>query len=154
MIFLLLAALAGCGGANSGDSNNHGYGYGYDLSTLDGLRFRNHPPVTMLDQDQMERAIAEPYRQVEVCAQIMTGGPLVVVVGNDELGPHGYTYLDDWLIVIKDSSAQDGLTRTASGSPLSIMKHEFVHYLLAVSGFPDELNAAHDSPLFKQCAGV
>lgn len=151
---LLLAMLAGCVGPRDDRDDNHGYGFQYDLSTLDGLRFRNHPPVTVLDQGQMEQAIAEPYHQVEACMQVMTGGPLVVVVSNDALGSHGYIYFDDGLILMADSSAQDGLTQATSGGPLSMMKHEFVHYLLNASGFPEYLNATHQSPLFVQCAGL
>lgn len=145
---------AGCGVQAIDD--NHGYGYGYDMIAPDGTRLRNNPPVTAFDQTEMQRLVVEPYHEVEKCVQVFTGGPLVVAVPNDGLsGRAGTTYLDTGLVVVTDNAAQDGLdTRLHVGGPFSTLRHEYVHYLLAASGFPDELNRTHQSPLFLDCSGV
>lgn len=153
----LLLLLAGCSGGSG--TPCAGYDCGYDLSTSDGVRFRNNPPNTVLDQAQMEHLIAEPYREVEICMQVVTGGPLIVAVANNALKGHGgYTYWDVGLIVITDEYVLDGwktiVQPDGTISLVSLLRHQFVHYLLHVSGFPDDLNTAHQSPLFQQCAGV
>src|SRR5438093_11121670 len=74
----LAMLLTGCSGVESND--NHGYGYAYDLSSPDGTRLRTPPGSLELSQADFEDLIAEPYRATEKCAQIVTGGPLVVAV--------------------------------------------------------------------------
>lgn len=137
--------LLGCGGTErvAPQSPNHGYGFEYDLTVADGTRLRNAPGLMTLTQEQMESQIAEPYRDVERCAEIVTGGPLVVIVS--DLGPRwGQTYLhDDPLVLIVPQGIEDD----------RVLRHEFVHYLLAVSGLPAEQNRCHRSPLFLACAG-
>ena len=96
----LAMLLAACGGGESTD--NHGYGYAYDLGSLDGTRLRNLPGSLELTQADFEELVAEPYRATEKCAQIVTGGPLVVAVIMDETGyatiGRGNTFLDTGLI--------------------------------------------------------
>jgi len=151
---LLLVALAGCGAP---DDNNHGYGSEYDLSTADGVRFRNDPPAIVYNQTQFEHMIVASYEEVETCAQIMSSGPLVIAVPDGSLGEAtGETFWDGTLI-ITDSAVQDGWDiQFLSGvsGPRSVLRHEFVHYLLRASGFPDDLNTSHQSPLFVKCAGL
>jgi hypothetical protein len=151
--------LASCGDSEHPRAPCAGFGCEYDLSTADGLRFRNHPPVTTLDQLRVER-IAAFYRETETCAAIVTGGPLIIAVADGTLnGAWGYTYFDAGVILMVDSVINYELTIVmptggAIGDPYSMLKHEFIHYLLAASGFSAELNAAHASPLFRQCAGI
>ncbi len=157
----LAMLLTGCSGVESTD--NHGYGYAYDLSSPDGTRLRNLPGSLELSQADFEDLIAEPYRATEKCAQIVTGGPLVVAVIMDETGyatiGRGNTFLDTGLIRATPQSILD--SRYYAGNPdtgrlagTSTLRHEFIHYLLAVSGFPEDLNASHQSPLFKECSGL
>ena len=157
----LAMLLAACGGGESTD--NHGYGYAYDLGSLDGTRLRNLPGSLELTQADFEELVAEPYRATEKCAQIVTGGPLVVAVIMDETGyttiGRGNTFFDTGLIratpqAILDSRYYAGNPATGRLPGTSTLRHEFVHYLLAASGFPEDLNASHRSPLFKDCSGL
>lgn len=147
LIFIVAAAfwssiaigLAGCG-ATEHVPSNHGYGYEYDLIVADGTRLRNAPDLLTLTQEQMQTQIAEPYQDVERCAEIATGGPLVVIITD----LWGWTYLgDDPLVLILPQGIEDD----------RVLRHEYVHYLLAASGFPFEENKCHRSPLFLACAG-
>lgn len=137
------SVLSGCGGAVEQNSDpNHGYGFEYNLESEDGTRVRYNNPIT---QAEFELYFAEPYRATERCAEILTGGPLVVVVPKDSLLPSvGKTYIQsDLLILIDESWEHDS----------RVMMHESVHYLLAISGFPMDQNRNHESPLFVKCAG-
>ena len=145
--------LASCGGDIEGQ--DHGYGLRYDFAFADGTRFRNNPPVTIFDELQAKHYIADVYREVEECAQIFAPGPLTITIPNGALGGFGgMAYPHDGLIIVTDNSAQDGWdTMPYSTSPLSVLRHEMVHHLLGASGFPDEANAGHRSPLFVACSG-
>jgi len=148
---LTLALLAGCG--QEFDGPDHGYGPGYDFAFADGTRFRNDPPGTAFTEAQAEHHVAEAYREVEACAQIHAPGPLVVAVPNGTLDGHGgMTYPHDALIVVTDNSAQDAWD-LIDGHSLSVLRHEMIHHLLGASGFPDDANAGHRSPLFLACSG-
>lgn len=152
----VLCMTLGCGEAEV-KTPCDGYGCGYDLSSLAGVRFRNHPPTIVYDQTQLERMIVTPYEEVEACAGINADGPLIIVVPNDALNGLGGWTFSDGVIAITDGAVQDGwIVQLQSGirGPYSVLRHEFVHYLLRASGFPDELNYAHRSPLFMQCAGL
>lgn len=138
-VFLLL--LAACGSSGEGGHNNHGYGYSYDAITESGLRVRYPPAPTTYTPDYFPPSFFETvYREVMECAGLNYPGPLVVMVApplyfeGDSVS--GITYHDTGTIVI---------TRT------SIMRHEFVHYLLLMNGFPNDRNKNHDSPLFDAC---
>ena len=62
------------------------------------------------------------------------------------------TYPHDALIVVTDNSAQDAWD-LIDGHSLSVLRHEMIHHLLGASGFPDDANAGHRSPLFLACSG-
>lgn len=155
---VLLPLLVGCGQPQEQADDNHGYGWRYDLTAADGTRLRNDPPSRVLDQADMEDFIAKPYGEVEKCVEILTGGPLVVMIPTGSTEVRGITYLHSGTIVMHDDSALDGWFTVplpdGTLGPYSALRHEYVHYLLHASGFPDDLNAAHKSPLFMQCAGI
>ncbi len=97
--------------------------------------------------------IDEPYREVEACAGIQATGPLVVAVPNGSIDVGGFQIED--LVVVTDNSAQDGWDLEPHvGDVYSVLRHEFVHYLLWRNGFPDDANAGHRSPLFVACSGL
>lgn len=54
-----------------------------------------------------------------------------------------YTSGEPLILVIPEAIATD----------VRALKHEYVHYLLRMSGFPKNLNEAHQSPFFVNCAG-
>jgi len=145
---LALLLLAGCGGAEHEPLPCHGFGCGFDLIAPDGTRLRNAPGLLVLDQATFEAQVAEPFREVERCAQILTGGPLVIVVDLEVIMPElgrGYTYFhNDPLVTVTAQAILDG----------RVLRHEYVHYLLSVSGFPDAMNATHQSPLFLLCSAL
>jgi hypothetical protein len=149
--FFIALCLASCGEAKLGCD---GYGCHYDLSTPDGVRFRNDPPTIIFDQAGMEHFIAEPYREVEVCAQIVTGGPLVIALPALNVGIEGETF-NDGVIVITDGGAISSWdSNPATGAPpYSALRHEYVHHLLNAVGFPIGDNRCHRSPLFLACSG-
>lgn len=149
---LIAIALAGCGGGGAEqDLPCHNFGCGYDLSSPDGTRLRNGAGKE-LTQDQFEAWIVAPYLEVEACAQVLAGGPLVIISnwpGQHNPPQGGNTFIDaDPLILLDPGWVERGADRPSG------LKHEYVHYLLAASGFPADLNRAHDSPLFMECAGI
>lgn len=144
---LLLAALAACGGPQDDGDNNHGYGSQYDLISPDGVRLRNDPAAP-LSQAGFEIQVVGPYRDVEGCTQIMAGGPLIIAIDIPlQMTPPtiGFTFLGTRPLIL--------ISPPISDYPFTL-RHEFVHYLLAAAGFPDELNRTHQSPLFMKCSGV
>lgn len=147
--FAIAIALAGCGGAQQ-DIPCHGYGCEYDLIDADGTRFRQG--ADLLTAAEFERLVVAPYREVERCVQVLTGGPLVIVTDapRAEAPPaYGKTYLEGEPTILIDPSWVEFGPAAVSG-----LKHEYVHYALRALGFPMERNRDHDSPLFMQCAGI
>lgn len=145
-VLLFLLSFSGCGIPND---NNHGYGYSYDLSSEDGTRMRNSTNTTFT-QEEFAYFVVASYKDVEQCTHIFANGPLVVVT---DLGPgpqmREYTYFhDDPLVTVNAQTIPNG------PSFPSVLKHGYVHYLLAVSGFPDDMNTSHNSALFSACSGI
>lgn len=145
--FLALVAvcLAGCGADDehaSLKSNNHGFGWHFEAQAANGVSLRNQPdvvePVTIA-------VLADIYDQTQACTGLNAPGPFVIVVAGPVDGPGGdytgRTYYQPPLILISEGP-----------SWIDIARHEFVHYLLDQAGFPRELNSAHQSPLFIDCA--
>lgn len=150
LALLALALLGGCG--YQLEDPHMGYGDSYDYAFADGLRFRNNPPVTAFTQTQTQHMIDDVYHEVEVCAGISAPGPLIVAVPNGSIDVGGFQFND--LIVVTDNSAQDGWDiMPYTTGPLSVLRHEIVHYLLWTNGFSDDDNYYHRSPLFVQCSG-
>lgn len=174
----LCSLLAGCGdtggptdardAAAIAIATNHGYGYGYDLISPDGVRFRNDPMLMPpLDQAAFDSIVVWAYRETETCTGITVSGPLIILVEMDAdeiargfqgLGT-GRDFTDTGTIIITRSAITDpyyftGNPETGRLPGTSVLRHEIVHYLLAESGFPYDLNYAHQSPLFHACSGT
>jgi hypothetical protein len=143
-------ALAGCGRADEAGAGNHGYGWSYEAASGSGLRLRYDDAVAAADRAGL--AVFEAaYADVQACVGRTARGPLVVVVPRGALddrsgaarpaGTHvgGLYYFDTDLVLVTDS--------------LYALRHEFVHFLLDQSGFPLDLNRAHDAPAFTDCTG-
>lgn len=152
--FIVLSLLIGCGGGNAPPPDNHGYGFAFDAaSPISGLRVRyandQQPRVDTLDV---------LYAGVAQCMAVTPAppGPLVLLITDARLkGPSdGFTFLDTGTVVV---DAQITTFDWTSTNPSIIhakafqLKHEFVHYLLSVTGFPVDRNVAHDSPFFDSC---
>lgn len=143
IVFSLL--LSACGQDTSIDpvATNHGYGWDYDQSGDSGTRVHYadtaHPGVDF-------SIIEGWFLKMEECTGIKTNGPLVAITAQQLISPagesvSGITYFDTGLIVVTDMSVQIGNTGL-------VVKHEMIHYLLWMSGFPNDRNSGHDSPYF------
>lgn len=153
-------ALAGCGSGGGGDStpdnNNHGYGYATDDVSPSGLRLQFRRAGTYRDPvtgaaysedllpgfgtwlDFLER----DWQNVKACTGLDAEPPFVILLAPGTLAPNGgLTYSTKPYTVLIEY--------------LQVARHEYVHYLLSVSGFPEADNLAHNSPLFScQNAGA
>lgn len=145
--FAVFSLLIVCGCGSEAGQTNHGYGYDYDVSGVTGLRAR-YPT----DQPQLPAVsnIEQLYQQVEACTGITASGPLIIfthpIPTSLNYAPAA-TYLDTGTILV-DTWISTDLTLT---QVFQVYKHEFVHYLLHQSGFPDELNSSHQSQFFIDC---
>lgn len=175
LLLLLAALIAGCSGTGAelneaavAIATNHGYGYGYDLISPDGVRFRNDPMLMQpLDQAAFDSIVVQAYRETETCTGISAPGPLIITVemtqdeidrGLQAVGT-GRSFIDTGTIIVTPTAITDpyfytGNPETGRLPGASTMRHEDVHYLLAASGFPNDLNVSHQSPLFTQCSGM
>lgn len=148
---LLLAALAGCGGAMEPLDDNHGYGYSFDETAADGLRVRyandSPPKIALLD---------DIYIAVATCMNvaILPTGPLIIF--KDALvasaGHDGMIFLDtDTIILDSQITTLDWNANAPIAAPQYVIKHELVHHLLEKTGLQRDLNNAHESPFFDSC---
>ena len=80
------------------------------------------------------------YQQTSACMGIQASGPVVRVVRNP---------------IVVNGREYSGFTDFTSGQitliSCSVAPHEFVHYLLWVTRFPNAENAAHVSDSFTRC---
>lgn len=80
------------------------------------------------------------YQQVSACMSLTAPGPVVRVVKNP---------------IVIDGRAYSGYTDFTTGQislvSCSVAPHEFVHYLLWASRFPNAENANHASDTFARC---
>lgn len=80
------------------------------------------------------------YEQVSRCMNIGAPGPVALVVRNP---------------IVVDGQEYSGYTDFTSGQitvvSCSVVAHEYVHYLLWVSGTTNERNSAHESEAFVRC---
>lgn len=148
-LLMIVVSVSGCGGAELNLPCN-GFGCEFDLSSPDNVRLRNYNSMNALTQSQFDEMIVTAYHETETCTKIMAGGPLIIASDwpYQQTPPvSGVTFLDDGLIVV---ALHDVLV--IPNFP-GVLRHEFVHYLLWVSGFPNDLNMSHQSPLFHDCSG-
>jgi hypothetical protein len=144
LLFLLLAA---CGGGNQ-DANDDsgGFGKSFDARVANGLRVRyanDRPP--RIDK------INAFYIEVADCMGLQPEpGPLVIIVEGliDQFGANGKLYYPETIVIDAQVTTIFPFELTAIAYPF---KHEFVHYLLNRSGFPQDRNFAHDSQFFDLC---
>lgn len=129
--WLLLLFMAGCGSA--GD-DNHGYGWRVDETGASGLQLQCNATCDPSTMQRLETAFAE----VMECTGIQSPPPFVVIVAFEDIAPlNGFTYFDPPTIKLEPA--------------LIVLRHEYVHYLLIMSGFPRADNEAHNSPFFGAC---
>jgi hypothetical protein len=85
------------------------------------------------------------YLNAEACTGITAAPPRIVY--ENYIGPAGeYGYVTHEVLLNKNRNyAQDCATVA------SVLRHELVHHLLNMAGFPVEDNRAHKSPLFGLC---
>lgn len=135
---LLIAALmlAGCYQVSTESE-----GKWSETSQETGIRVRWHPAsarsLVLQDLDRL-------YRQTEQCTKLSALGPdIIEAVESIEVGGnvyYGYTWFDDGLIL--------------SMMYEDVLKHEFVHYLLAENGEDPDRNREHESFLFVLCGWI
>ncbi|MFQ5935403.1 MAG: hypothetical protein ACE5LB_03230 [Acidiferrobacterales bacterium] len=148
-LFALVAiCLVAVGCDSEGDSDaaatNHGFGWHFEAQAANGLALRHEPGVV----EPVDIAVlADIYEQTQACTGISAPAPFVIVVpervdatGHPGGPANGLFFYQPPLILITQ-----GWTWTDAA------RHEFVHYLLAWSGFPLQNNSAHDSPFFTDC---
>lgn len=136
--------------ANNLIAENYGYGFQFDAITPSGLRLRyapGVPSVLPLNDAQTRAALMDSdFSDAEACTHLNGPPPLIIVIP-DAGSPdtvNGITYNDTNTIVIEDTATMPAFEW--------VLRHEFIHALLAANGFPDDQNAAHNSPLFTTCA--
>lgn len=137
-VIVVTLLLVGCG--NEQSSTNNGYGTTYDESTPYGLRVRyvdsHSPRIETLD------AI---FKEVAACmGSSLPNGPLVIFAGeitSNEDVPGIYLPASGTIVIL------NSLAFDQPGGYWTV-KHEFVHHILHLSGFPLDKNKAHDSPYF------
>lgn len=133
LITLMLLACAACGAAGD-DSNNHGYGWRVDQVGASGLRLQCNATCAPSTMQSLETAFFE----VMQCTGIQAPPPFVVIVPYEDIAPlNGFTYFEPPTVKLEPA--------------LIVLRHEYVHYLLIMSGFPREDNEAHNSPFFSTC---
>jgi hypothetical protein len=138
----LIVVLAGCGQKQNED--NHGLGFEFSSKAASGLEVRYADPISADIND-----IDKIYQSVASCMNITVDtGPLVIFqpgFRNSQDG-NGFFWYDT------DTVVMDNL---ASFLPMGDgwigIRHEFVHYLLDISGLPEDRNSAHDSRYFTDC---
>lgn len=134
MRYALLLLLAGCG-SGVDVVENHGYGWHTDAVGTSGLRVQSR--VGAIDPSVITR-MDSAFAEVVQCTGIQAPPPFVIVVPTDEIAPlSGFTYYSPPSIKLDAN--------------LVVLRHEYVHYLLIMSGFPREDNDNHNSPLFGAC---
>ena len=125
------------------NNNNYGYGWEYDYrDESTGLRVRYDLAETDFYPFSQ---INQWYIETMECTQIFAAvGPLVIILDTDYVdGIHrGMIYVDAGLILI-GGQIINKIDRT--------IKHEFIHYLLAASGYVHDPNNQHESDLFYSC---
>lgn len=139
-VFLVFAALAGCGDDRHEIASNHGFGWHYDAIGDSGIMVRWDQTEIPLRLEEIEGFYLKTAECLGVDVMNIPG-PLVVITGQIGDGSMGRTYLDTGLILIWSLSERYP----------AIYRHEFVHYFLWRMGYPDDLNRAHASPLFDVC---
>lgn len=151
--------LVGCGQQEVYEqhNDNYGYGYHYDVVGASGLRLRYDPGLPdILKAELKTPAEALPlfeqaWKEAGDCTGISSPAPLSIVVPLQTLFPKkGRAYYDSNTTLAEEFNGIDGVSGIVWFS--WNQKHEYVHLKLAASGFPDELNSSHDSPLFDLCA--
>lgn len=136
LLIALVIPIVGCG--EQAIDDNHGYGWQYDVLGESGLKLQYRPGVYVEALGYMER-LETSFREVEQCTGFSASAPFVVVMIARDLFPNiGLTYIDPPFLVTVETS-------------LNALQHEYVHYLLAQSGFPKDDNENHRSPLFMAC---
>lgn len=140
----LLAALSACG---SDHDNNNGHGWEYHEIGETGLRVRYYD-----DSSPRLDALERVYREVAACMQMdpPPPGPLVIfttdIIGSEGDRKPSRGYLEAQTILL------DGTLRYTLPGDFWAFRHELVHLLLHVSGFPKDANVQHQSPLFTTCS--
>ena len=144
MLILLLVTflLFGCHGP---DYNNYGFGYRVDEVGPTGLRLQWNPDPERpqwsgpYDPSLGYMAVMEKwYAEVLACTGLDALPPFVVIVRHRDLPTvPGKTFFDPPLVMVHPN--------------LLALRHEYVHYLLAMTGFPEDDNTNHNSPLFLKC---
>lgn len=131
------------------DNTNLGYGYSFDAITPSGLRLRYMPGTPQIlplgTADYRAAMMDSDFADAEDCVQLQGPPPLIIVVIGGTLAPYNGEEISNTDTVIMED------TGTIQGFEW-LLRHEFIHALLAANGFPPDRNAAHDSPLFTTCA--
>ena len=88
------------------------------------------------------------YNSTMACTGLYGPGPIVLFVSDAVTDAQGRYISEDRVAIIYPHPHDE-----TAGLPLAFtIMHEFVHHLLAVNGYPQDRNYAHDSPLFATCA--
>lgn len=143
--------------------SNYGNGYQYDLSSSDGVRFRNDPTLLVIDQAFFQRQVVQAWWDAEACTGVTSPGPLVLMKDISKEGlasvGTGWAQLDTWTVVVSPIAITDPYFYT--GNPdvgrapgTSTLRHEFVHLLESKGALSYDDNFNHRSPLFDKCSGL
>lgn len=92
-----------------------------------------------------EGATVYYYTETAACTGLSGPGPIVLFVSDAAYNVGGRYLYNDNAVIIYDGTDAMLLQHL-------IIKHEFVHHLLEINGFPRDRNSSHDSPLFEQCS--
>ena len=141
----LILLLTGCSDDNV--TTNYGYGYEYDVVTDGGIRVR-YAELDFITPEEIDKA----FRLMQDCTSVHTDArPLVILSDARPIGTEytveGRAYFKTGTVVLYTADEH------ASYYINLVLRHEFVHFLGAVSGMPNKNNSSHQSSLF-QCARV
>lgn len=147
-LLALLLVLTACGG--DAQDKSGGFGDSFDERAASGLRVRyaNDSPPRLTTIDGYYRAVA-------ACMGIspLPTGPLVIIAADvlKNSGVDNKIFFPETIVIDAQVTTIDpnGLGAGAMEFPF---KHEMIHFLLNVTGFPVDRNTNHDSPFFDSCA--
>lgn len=111
--------------------------------------------VELLPSDNMyikPDAITGIYEEVQACMGMVAPGPKVQFISFSERGLGGswafYIFVYQWVMVNTD---EDEILQRSCETDKEALKHEFVHHILEVNGFPRGDNEFHYTKMFEKC---